>query len=169
MRLTLAVLYNDKEVLLAKKLKGKFGVGKWNGYGGFIEEGETPEQAAYREVAEESGITRDQLGQELQLAGLTRFIVPGESEPREVYLFRHATFAGQPTTTEGGKFEHRRFAPKDIPFEEMFGADKVWLPRFLNGENLEWDFLYKDKEFKEYEVLDERPWQPEGMDFRRVH
>lgn len=159
MKLTLAVLYNDKEVLLAKKLKGKFGVGKWNGYGGFIEEGETIEGAAYREIEEESGITRAQLGKDLEPAGLVRFWVFGETEPREVYLYRHDSFSGQPSSTEEGKFEHRWFPRDQLPLGEMFGADTKWLADFIAGKNLLWEIHYTDPDFKNCEVTKVEEWK----------
>lgn len=39
--------------------KRGFGVGKWNGSGGKIQPGETPEDTAVREVKEEIGIDRN--------------------------------------------------------------------------------------------------------------
>ena len=53
--LTICFLHDDEKVLLAMKKRG-FGEGWWNGYGGKLIEGETPEEAAIRELEEESGI-----------------------------------------------------------------------------------------------------------------
>jgi len=44
---TLVVLHNESCVLLGLKKRG-FGKGKWNGFGGKVEEGETIAQAAMR-------------------------------------------------------------------------------------------------------------------------
>ena len=52
---TLCLLISDGQVLLGMKKKS-FGAGKWNGFGGKVEEGETVEAAAIREMEEESGI-----------------------------------------------------------------------------------------------------------------
>ena len=49
-------IFSKTSVLLIHKKRG-LGAGKVNAPGGHIEEGETPEQAAIREVAEETGIT----------------------------------------------------------------------------------------------------------------
>lgn len=45
-----------KEVLLGMKKRG-FGQGKWNGFGGKVEPGETVEAAALRELEEEACLT----------------------------------------------------------------------------------------------------------------
>ena len=50
--LTLCMIYNDTDILLGKKKRG-FGTGYFNGFGGHVENGETIEDAAYREVREE--------------------------------------------------------------------------------------------------------------------
>ena len=44
---TLLFVRKDDEILLGMKKRG-FGTGKWNGFGGKIEAGETIEQAAVR-------------------------------------------------------------------------------------------------------------------------
>ena len=54
--LTLVLLREDNRVLLGMKKRG-FGAGKWNGFGGKLEPGETVVEAAAREVQEECGLT----------------------------------------------------------------------------------------------------------------
>ncbi|MGH7234133.1 MAG: NUDIX domain-containing protein, partial [Candidatus Saccharimonadales bacterium] len=51
-RATLLLLLENDRILLAMKRRG-FGVGKWNGVGGKLNQGETIEQAAKRECFEE--------------------------------------------------------------------------------------------------------------------
>ncbi len=52
---TWTALMRDGEILLAMKKRG-FGVGKWNGAGGKVTDGETVEAAAIREFQEEIGV-----------------------------------------------------------------------------------------------------------------
>ncbi len=47
-----------RSILLARKARG-FGKGKWVGFGGKLNPGETPMQANYREMLEETGVCVD--------------------------------------------------------------------------------------------------------------
>ena len=49
---------NERKLLLGKKLRG-FGAGKYNGFGGRLERGETPAQCAQRELMEEANLDLD--------------------------------------------------------------------------------------------------------------
>jgi 8-oxo-dGTP diphosphatase/2-hydroxy-dATP diphosphatase len=53
--LTLALLEKGNKILLGMKKRG-FGVGRWNGFGGKVKEGEKIEEAVKRELKEEIGI-----------------------------------------------------------------------------------------------------------------
>jgi 8-oxo-dGTP diphosphatase len=59
MRYVMGLAFSDdaKDVVLLEKLKPAHLVGKWNGVGGKIEEGETPAQAMVREFEEETGVS----------------------------------------------------------------------------------------------------------------
>ncbi|CAN0403706.1 unnamed protein product, partial [Ectocarpus sp. 8 AP-2014] len=48
--------HDANEILLGMKKRG-FGEGKWNGFGGKVESGESVEEAAKRELMEEAGLT----------------------------------------------------------------------------------------------------------------
>ena len=53
---TLCFVIYENKILLINRNKPPF-MGLWNAVGGHIEQGETPEQCAVREIKEESGIT----------------------------------------------------------------------------------------------------------------
>ncbi|XP_062359656.1 oxidized purine nucleoside triphosphate hydrolase isoform X2 [Cinclus cinclus] len=57
---TLVLVVQPSRVLLGMKKRG-FGAGLWNGFGGKVQPGESIEEAARRELLEESGLTVDTL------------------------------------------------------------------------------------------------------------
>lgn len=51
---------DQREILLGMKKRG-FGAGRWNGFGGKIEEGESVDEAAKRELTEECSLVANTL------------------------------------------------------------------------------------------------------------
>ncbi len=60
--LTLCLIVSEGRVNLGLKKRG-FGAGRFNGYGGKVESGETIQEAAIREVREECGVEVKELEQ----------------------------------------------------------------------------------------------------------
>lgn len=117
------------------KKKG-FGTGKWNGFGGKVEEGETIEEAAAREVREEAGI----MPVDLEKRGIIEFDFKDGSRNVEVHIFKCAEFDGEPA--ESDEMTVQWFALDEIPFKNMWSADAYWLPLFLKGMKFKGSFLY---------------------------
>ncbi|KPP69871.1 7,8-dihydro-8-oxoguanine triphosphatase-like, partial [Scleropages formosus] len=111
-------------VLLGLKKRG-FGAGRWNGFGGKVQPGETIEQAAKRELLEESGLTVDTLDK----IGNIKFEFVGETEILDVHIFRTDTFTGYPT--ESDEMSPAWFDCDKIPFDQMWPDDKLWFPFML--------------------------------------
>lgn len=143
--LTLMFLIRGEEILLAMKKRG-FGVGKWNGVGGKVEDGETTEQALIRECKEEIFVTPKQY---IKVARLV-FDEIHESERKlmnvNVYLCNE--WDGDPQESE--EMKPQWFKQSDIPFDECWSDDKYWLPLVLQGKYIEAKFTMNDKN----EVLD---------------
>src|ERR1700687_227764 len=93
--LTLCLVHQKPNILLGLKKRG-FGAGKWNGFGGKLNEGETIEQAAIREVKEEAGIDVGNLTKH----GIIEFEFQGNPEILEIHLFRVHAFEGIPEESE---------------------------------------------------------------------
>lgn len=135
--LTLCVVYDDKRILLGMKKRG-FSMGRWNGFGGKVEKGESIEQAAYRELFEEAGIT----ARNLKKRGVLFFSFTKGSVPLEVHVFSANSFTGVPI--ESDEMNPQWFSHADIPYEAMWSDDKHWLPKVLAGKNIEGIFHFKD-------------------------
>ncbi|MEE6523782.1 hypothetical protein FKM82_022824 [Ascaphus truei] len=122
--LTLVLVVQPQRILLGMKKRG-FGAGLWNGFGGKVETGETIEEAARRELWEESGLTVDTL---LKIGRIT-FEFVGSSELLEVHVFRADTFSGEPT--ESDEMRPQWFDLEKIPFGGMWPDDVLWFPLLL--------------------------------------
>lgn len=133
--LTLCVVHQQARVLLGMKKRG-FGAGKWNGFGGKVQDGETIEQAARREVNEEAGIDV----QDLEQVGKIDFEFQGNSEILEVHIFRAETFTGEPT--ESDEMKPQWFSIDALPLDEMWEDDRYWFPLFLNNQKFTGYFLF---------------------------
>lgn len=126
--LTLAFLIHDAEVCLALKKRG-FGAGNWNGYGGKLEAGETIEQAAVREVCEESTVIVQE--SDLDKVALINFYFK-DGMHLEVHTFFIRTWEGTPMETE--EMRPSWFTYDAIPFASMWADDQYWLLPALHGE-----------------------------------
>ena len=134
-KLTLCMIHQPPNVLLGMKKRG-FGAGRWNGFGGKLEEGETLEEATIREVEEEVGVKV----KNLEKIGLIDFIFEGKEEIMEVHIFKTSEFEGE--ITESEEMAPRFFHIAEIPFSQMWPSDLYWFPLFLKGNK-----------FKEAQIL----------------
>jgi len=137
--LTLCLIHNDTHVLLGLKKRG-FGEGRWNGFGGKLNEGETIEQAAMREVMEEASVEPE----DLKKRGVINFEFQGDPEILEVHLFSATKFKGEPMESE--EMKPQWFSRDKIPFNKMWPDDEHWFPLFLAGKNFNAHFLFKDQD-----------------------
>lgn len=128
--LTLAYLVKEGAVCLAMKKRG-FGEGNWNGYGGKVEENETIEGAAVREIKEESGVDVDE--RDLEKVALVEFMFE-DGKHLFVHTYFVRTWSGEPIETDEMRPEW--FSFHNIPYEKMWADDEYWFPRALTGEKL---------------------------------
>jgi 8-oxo-dGTP diphosphatase len=130
----LMLIIREGRMLLILKKRG-LGAGKFNGPGGRIEAGETPVQAAVREVEEEIGVTPVNARQ----AGQLYFqFVDGHSI--HGYVFTASNFSGElRETDEALPF----WVPLDrIPYHNMWADDRLWIPLLLAGKLFVGRFLF---------------------------
>lgn len=130
----------NKRILLAMKKRG-FGVGKYNGYGGKVKEGESVESAAVRELNEESGLVV-MPGDLIKVCEFD-FYFPHKPEFNQtVHVFVVEKYSGEPVETE--EMAYKWFGFDEVPYSQMWDDDKYWLERVVNGEKLKGYFQFKN-------------------------
>lgn len=137
--LTLVIMEKNSQVLLGMKKRG-FGAGRWNGFGGKVEGGESIEEAARRETLEESGVEVTKIDKR----GVIEFEFKGKPEILEVHIFKAVDWDGKPKETE--EMSPKWFNITEIPYKEMWADDKYWLPCFLEGKKFKGRFLFDEND-----------------------
>ncbi|MEI6627543.1 MAG: 8-oxo-dGTP diphosphatase [bacterium] len=147
-QLTLCIVHQHPKVLLGMKKRG-FGVGRWNGFGGKLTEGETIEDGAKREMREEAGIeiiTMNKLG-------IIDFDFRGKPDTLEVHIFKVNNFSGEPIESE--EMKPHWFGVDEIPFKEMWKDDIYWMEMFLNDKKFKGRFLFDEADaILEHELVE---------------
>lgn len=137
--LTLCIIHQHPKILLGMKKRG-FGAGRWNGFGGKVEEGETIYDAVLREIKEEAGIVA--IG--IERKGIINFEFQGNPEILEVHIFKGCEIEGE--IQESEEMKPQWFHINEIPFNEMWPDDKHWFPLFLEGKKFRGKFLFGDND-----------------------
>ncbi len=146
---TLCYLRKNGKTLMLHRVKkaNDMHEGKWNGLGGKMEEGETPEECAIREVKEECGLSV----KNPTLKGLLTFPFFSKGESWYVYLFLINEFDGELIESNEGDLEW--IDDKKLFDLNLWDGDRIfikWLdqPGFFSGK-----FLYKDGSLVEHNFL----------------
>jgi len=142
---TVVFLRRNGQVCLAPK-KGHIHDGKkslnagdekLNGYGGKLEEGETPRMAAIRELGEEAHVLGNE--EDLVPCAIIDFFWPGNTDKKfdmRVYFFFLDWWKGVPEETEFmGPPEF--FGVGTIPYDRMLPADQKFLEPVFQGKYVE--------------------------------
>lgn len=132
---TLLFLLKDDRILLAMKKRG-FGAGRYNGVGGKIEPDETIEQALVRECQEEIGVTPHTF----EKVAYHDFRFPDGSTDMQVHAYICRQWEDEPKETE--EMAPEWFDISEIPYDQMWQDDIVWLPQVLQGKKLNCVFTF---------------------------
>lgn len=153
--MTICCVHNDTHILLGEIIKEGKLKGMYNGFGGKVEQGETIEEAAKRELWEECQITP----LDMFSRGIIEFSFeengnPFDGKPTlEVHVFSVTRFEGEPTETN--EMRPRWFLHGEIPFDKMWPDDPYWMPLLLAGKNFKGKFYLKNtKEIISYDLCE---------------
>ena len=120
---------DGSQVLLGRKKRG-FGRGKIVGLGGHIEPGESPAEAAARELFEEAGVVLDASG--IRPAGTIDFRFPARPEwDMECVMFTCRSWSGEVIETE--EIAPAWYPIESLPITDMWQDADHWLPAVLAG------------------------------------
>ena len=141
---TLMFIIKGDSVLLIRKKRG-LGAGKINGPGGRLENDETPEECAIRETNEELAVNP----MNVRAAGDLFF--HAEDMPRiHGHVFVATDFKGVPTETD--EAIPLWFKLDEIPFDEMWDDDRLWLPQVLTGQVVRGYFTFVEEKMLDYRI-----------------
>lgn len=134
--LTLVFVKEPGKVLLGMKKRG-FGQGRWNGFGGKVEKGETVVEGAKRELWEECGVTANSLTR----VGLINFEFEKDPVLWEVHIFKTSDYTGIPTETE--EMSPQWYSEDSVPFQQMWPDDHMWYPLMFQNKTFEAYFHFQ--------------------------
>lgn len=136
---TLILPMRDGRLLLGVKKRG-FGVGKLNGFGGKLNDGESIVEAAVRELFEEVGI--EAVADDLKKVAELTFLFPHAEDDWDqvVHVYSVDRWSGEPAESEEMSCEWHDF--DKVPFERMWEDDAHWLPRVLAGKFVKGKFSF---------------------------
>jgi 8-oxo-dGTP pyrophosphatase MutT (NUDIX family) len=138
-RAVLCYINKDDEYLLLLKSKGKFGEGYWNAPGGKVEKGEDDENAARREVFEETGLKVIDL---IEAGSLKFYFGAGKESPDwSVNVFVCTNFEGS-LLAESPEGKLKWFKKDAVPYENMWADDRHWLPLLFQGKRFRGVFTF---------------------------
>jgi 8-oxo-dGTP diphosphatase len=135
-RATLLFIRRNGKLLLIHKKLG-LGAGKINAPGGRLDPGETPRQAAIREVQEELCVTPTGVKKAGEL--LFQFT---NGHSIHGYVYTATGFRGRPKETR--EATPLWISEENIPYHRMWADDRIWVPLMLAGKRFRGRFLFRD-------------------------
>ncbi len=141
-----AVRDNKTLMLYRNKKENDYHEGKWNGLGGKLEQGETPEECAVREMKEETGLDVEKL----HLKGMITFPMFDSVDDWYVFLFVIDEFSGELIDSPEG---HLEWIDNDKLFDlNLWDGDRYFLPWLYQDKFFSAKFNYDKGRFIDYTV-----------------
>lgn len=121
--------------------------GKWNGLGGKLEPGETPEECAIREIFEESGLV---VG-ELLYKGLLTFPGFANEEDWYAFVFVATEFDGQLIDSPEGDLAW--VDDKELLDLNLWEGDRLFIPWLDRSGVFSSKLIYKNGQLVDHQVV----------------
>lgn len=148
---TLLFVFRAEQALLIRKKRG-LGAGLINGPGGKIDPGESPRQAAERELWEEVGVWPVQT----HPAGELSFQFT-DGLALHVLVFTARSCVGRPR--ESAEAVPHWLHTGALPYDQMWADDRYWLPELLAGRSFSLRAIFAGQQMRDH-VLRAHPSPP---------
>ena len=136
-------------MLFRNKKKHDLNEAKWIGVGGHLEEGESKEEALYREIFEETGLTINSY----EYRGELLFV--NDDFEEIMYLYTSNDFSGSLKECDEGELH---WVNKDKIMElNLWEGDKVFLPLLINTKQ----FIRLKLIYKQSQLVEVAKWEEE--------
>ncbi len=148
-------LVKDNSVILGRRVKvsNNLGPGLIAGVGGKPESGETNEEAFVREFIEEFGTDKDGnivcKPSKFESSGTITYLNVNNKYDFVMEIFVCTEWEGTPVASDAME-PVGPYAFDDIPFDEMWEDNKLFLNKVLYGQIVQGTVLYEDGKIKEY-------------------
>ena len=129
------------------KKKNDIHEGKWNGLGGKLESGESPEECVIREVYEESGL----IMKNPNLRGIMTFPKFDDIDDWLVFLYTATDFNGDLIESNEGVLKW--INNNEILNLNLWEGDKIYLDWLNQDKFFSAKFIYKKRSLKDYNVI----------------
>lgn len=152
---TLCYVKKDSQTLMLYRNKKDKDIhlGKWNGLGGKIHMGETPEECVIREVKEESGLDI----KNPSLRGIITFPAFKDEEDWYVYVFIVHEFSGSLIDSPEG--ELKWINDNELLKLPLWEGDPIFLKWLEEGRFFSGKFVYQKERFISHDVTFHDDWQ----------
>lgn len=146
---TLCYVKKDKKTLMLHRVKKQNDVheGKWNGLGGRMEAGETPEECIIREVEEESGLILNNP----RLRGVLTFPMFAGNDDEYVFLFTAEDFSGELIDSPEGILEW--VEDSMLHNLDLWEGDRLFMDWLEDGRLFSGKLKYEGEKLTDHQVV----------------
>ena len=146
---TLCYIKKNDQTLMLHRIKKKNDIhkNKWNGLGGKLIEGESPEECVKREVLEESGL----IIESPKLHGIITFPKFDEIDDWIVFVYTANNFEGELIECDEGKLDW--VSNDELLNLNLWEGDKIFIPWLKQDKFFSAKFNYEKKKLINYDVI----------------